>query len=376
MNRRRALYQYEIGTMKWFFVAGILGGLLVLFVLNGYLDQIHQTSQNMVGDIMSISSISMGKTDSFTGVLIEGLERITPIILIGISFMVMFQFADYHKRNRREYIVSLPFSQRERFVAKLIIGSSIITIACAVFCIGVLVLRQTYYVDFVKVRLLYPQYNIFCANDTLFQTLRTILLLWITALTAYAVFTAIHTLITVGILASLVSIGVVATPVYVLGMCYLYREMFWPNAVMTGVSLFYGPIRQICQAFMGMGYYEDTVEITFGYAGNDMARNCIDYGAVSSVFVTLIIVLVACVVFGLAMNVKQDGAKFGTMIPNARARVFFSAGIAVCFSFPIANLIAFILGISQVFPAVISLQIIVIAVLFLLNQKIFKRVIR
>lgn len=44
MNRRRALYQYEIGTMKWFFVAGILGGLLVLFVLNGYLDQIHQTS--------------------------------------------------------------------------------------------------------------------------------------------------------------------------------------------------------------------------------------------------------------------------------------------------------------------------------------------
>lgn len=368
MNRKRALYCYEFGNMKWFLVAGMVCCLLAIFSFYSYFG----TAIAMYGewDMFDFSNDAA----SFIGIILEGMKRLTPIALIALSFMVMFQFSDYHKRNRREYMVSLPFSQRERFVTKFLVGNSILTIICVVFGVGIFMLRNTYVPYYVKRSLVFPEYQIFCKNDTWFQTLRVILLLWVTMLTAYAVFTIIHTLISVGIVASVVSLGVMATPYYLLGMFYIYAEMFSPAA--NHQPLMESTFGQICRSFVGAGYYKNMVDISFGSFGDEQTRGVIDYGSMSAVFLTLIIVFVMCTLFAYIINAGQDGAKFGSIIPMPWARAFFSGGIALCFSFPISVLMVGLLDKENVGIVVAVVQIVVMIVLYFVNQKIFTRVIR
>lgn len=367
MNRKRALYCYEFDNMKWFLLAGIVCCLLAIFCFYS------QFGAAVALGLHNFFDFSY-EAASFIGVILDGMEKLTPVALIALSFMVMFQFSDYHQRNRREYMVSLPFSQRERFVAKFFVGSSILTIICVAFGVGIFMLRNTYFPYYVKRSLVFPEYQIFCGNDTWFQTLRVILLLWITMLTAYAIFTVIHTLISVGIVASVVSLGVIATPYYLLCMVYLYTEMFSPAS--NHHPLLEGPFAQICRSFIGAGYYKNMVDISYTSFGDELTNGVIDYGSMFAVFLTLIIVFVTCTLFAYIINARQDGAKFGTVIPIPWARAFFSGGIALCFSFPITELMVSLLNKENVGIVVAVVQIAVMVVLYLANQKIFKRVIR
>lgn len=361
MNRKRALYRYELENMKWFFVAGVGCCLFVLFLFNS-------TCREM-SSIMEYAGFE-SRYASFSSILIEGLQRCTPLALFALAIMVTFQFSDYHKRRRREYIVSLPYTQRERFMAKLVTGASILTIVCALFGAGIFFLRNIYFQSYVKSYMLYPQYRIFCGNDTWFHVLRTILLLWIILLTAYAMFTLVHSLVAGGVMASLISLGVLATPFYLWNMIYIYIDFFASDLVSSGRRGH--DFLQICASFIGFGYYKNTVDLEYG-------RNfaiCIDYGPLWLVFLVQIVVLIVCTVVAAILNAKQDGAKFGVLIPVSWARAFFSAGIALCFSFPLALLIAFCLGIDGFGIAVAVLQAIWTVVLYFVNQKIFQRVIR
>lgn len=370
MNRKKALYRYELGNMKWFLVAGMAGCLLVLFFFHDCYRQMTALESAFDGSGMMYFS---GVT-SFVGTLAVGMTDITTIALIALSVMVMFQFKDYHERNRREFIVALPFSQRERFVAKFVVGCGIITVICAVFCVGVFALRSVYYPSIVKQFLVYPYYQLLCGNDTWFQTLRVVLLLWVTMLAAYAVFTVVHTLISRGIIASLVSIGVMATPYYLLCMSYVYAEMFRPAG--NHHAMFDGTLAQVCRAFLGRAYLKETVEIGVGDIDTISTSTYVDFGSLWAVFLTVIIVFVICTILSYRINAKQDGAKYGATIPQTGPRVFFSVGIALCFSFPIASLLSFFMGKDGVDIVVAVVQIIVMIVLYLVNQKIFKRVIR
>ena len=370
MNRKKALYRYEFGNMKWMLLAGLGCCLVVLFILNATYSQL--VNSGIAGE--DYFELAYGAT-TFTGVLVDALISFTWMAIIAVSVMTMFQFSDYHKRDRREYIVSLPFTQRERFVSKLAVGSGILTAVCAVFGVGVALLRAHYYDFFLKSWLTHPEYRVLCGNDTWIHTWRSVLLLWVVVLTVYAISTVIHSLVTVGVAASFISIGVVASPIYLLLMFCIYGEAF--NHDFYRWELLNGTLEQVCGSLVGRGYCRhDSVGLEQQAADSIAFGNYTDYGSMGVVFLVLILVLIACVALAYVINIRQDGAKFGRLIPIKGARIFISAGMAVCFAFPLANLAAFCFAIEGSAWGVLILQIILAAVLYSVNQMIFRRVTR
>ena len=370
MNRKKALYRYEFGNMKWMLVAGLGCCLVVLFIINATYSQIVDFS--MEGE----SYFELGYGATFSEILLDSLDVFTVMAVIAVSVMTIFQFSDYHKRNRREYIVSLPFTQRERFVSKFVVGSGILTVVCAAFGVGVSLLRVHYYDFFLKRWLTRPEYRLLCGNDTWFHTLRSVLLLWVVVLTVYAISTVIHSLVTSGVVASVISIGLVASPLYLLWMIYFYGESFNPDFYKW--ELLNGTIAQVCGSLVGTGYCKThNLALEMEQTNDAIAYgNYTDYGSMGLVFLVLFLIFVTCVILAYVINIRQDGAKFGSLIPIKGARIFIGAGMAVCFAFPLAMIAEYCLAIEDSAWGLLILQIILAAVLYSVSQRIFRRVTR
>lgn len=316
MSRKKALYQYEFGNMKWFLVAGLVCCALVLLFENGLCEDFRHSTFVLYW--------------SFNGQFIDLLPSATMAAIFAVSIMVVFQFSDYHKRSRREYISSLPFTQRERFVAKYVMGSGILTTVCIVFGVGILLLRNKWFPYCMKSYLTSAFYKVQWGNDTWFQSLRSILLLWITMLMVYTIFTLVHSLITHGVVACVAGIGAIFTPIVIFHEISFYVYRFGQVDVMSNEVVV--NIRQVLQAFYGRGYNK-SIDADVSTYGCD---TFIDYGCMTMVFAVLIAVLLVCFCIAYWVNVRQDSAKYGVLVVAKWARVMVSAGVAICFSHLIA----------------------------------------
>lgn len=367
MNRKKALYQYEFAAMKWFLVAGLSCAFFALLILN---------AEYRLGIPDAYGEMNLVFSDrnyiSFSKILMDRLSFLVPAALAALAFMTIFQFSDYHNRNQREYIVSLPFTQRERFAAKYIVGAGILTVVAAVFGAGVFVLRSMYFELMIKYNLVYPEYPVIYGNDTWFHTLRSLLLLWLMLLAAYSVFNLIHSVVTKGIMASLISLGIIVTPVYL-----LYMSVFYVYSFLEEFSIFSSyadkhtwmyTTKQICAAFIGSGFYK----MEFNTHA-DCAINYIDYGNTGAVLLVLLLVSIGFTAGAYIINGRQDGAKFGMIIPIRWIRMVIGAGAAFCIAFPLALFVAFCVGVDGNIIFVALMHAAICVALAAIIQKIGKR---
>lgn len=365
MNRKKALYQYEFAAMKWFLVAGLACAFFALLILN---------AEYRLGIPDAYGEMNLVFSDrnyiSFSKILMDKLSFLVPATLVAVAFMTIFQFSDYHNRNQREYIVSLPFTQRERFAAKYIVGASILTVVIALFGAGVFVLRSMYFELLIKYNLVYPEYPVIYGNDTWFHTLRSLLLLWLVIMAAYSVFTLLHSVVTKGIMASLISLGIIVAPVYLLYMSafyvYSFFEEFYNSCVDEHMWMY--TLKQICGSFVGVGFYKQEFLLQ-----NDGMINCVDYGNTGAVLLVLLLVSISFTAGAYIINSRQDGAKFGMLIPIRWIRMVIGAGAAFCFAFLLALLVAFCVGVDGNIIFVALMHTVICVALAAIIQKIGKR---
>lgn len=366
MNRKRALYQYEFAAMKWFLVAGLSCAFLALLILNA-------EYRSWIPDVYGeMNLVSTRNYISFSEILVNRLSFLTLAALAAVAFMTIFQFADYHKRNQREYIVSLPFTQRERFVVKYTVGAGILTVVTALFGAGVFVLRSMYFELLIKYYLVYPEYPLIYGNDTWFHTLRSLLLLWLVLLTAYSVFTLLHSVVTRGIMASLISLGIIIAPTYLLYMSAFYTYSFFEEFSIfesyVDEHMWMYTTKQICTAFIGGGFYKTKFNTQA-----DFVINYIDYGNTGAVLLVLLLVSIGFTASAYIINGRQDGAKFGMFIPLRWFRMVIGAGAAFCFAFPLALFVAFCVGVDNNIVFVALMHAVIFVALVVIIQKIRKR---
>ncbi len=367
MNRKKALYQYEFMAMKWFLVAGLSCAFFALLILNA-------EYQSCIPDVYGEMNVVFSDRNyiSFSKILIDRLSFLVPAALAALAFMTIFQFSDYHNRNQREYIVSLPFTQRERFIAKYIVGAGILTIVTAVFGAGVFVLRSMYFELMIKYNLVYPEYPVIYGNDTWFHTLRSLLLLWLVIMAAYSVFTLIHSVVTKGIMASLISLGIIVAPVYLLYMSVFYTYSFFEEFSIfesyVDEHMWMYTTKQICAAFIGGGFYKTEFNTQA-----DPVINYIDYGNTGAVLLVLLLVLIGFAAGAYIINGRQDGAKFGMLMPIRWIRMVIGAGASFCFAFPLALFAAFCVGADNDIIFVALMHVVICVALVVIIQKIKKR---
>ena len=377
MNRKRVLFWYEMGNLKWF----LLGGLLLSGVLLGALG-------SALGDLSESAAMTrsmgwaFGHAPTFGQTLLQMLEFATPAAIVLLSVMGAYQFSDYHKRNKREFIVSLPFTQQERFLMKGITGFGVITVVWLVFGTGIFALRAVYYPQIIRNYLLYPEYKIIMANDTWLHTFRTLMLVWLIMLAAYAVYMLICSVVIHGVAGILVSIGTMAAPAWLLLQILAYTEAIggtdagdafvkWLNHHDT----FY----RLCLIFTGQkSYYQNEFLLSSdSYAEGDMVGSfaLVSYGYMTKLFIALPLILLLLLAITWCINTKQDGARFGRLVPFKPARIILDAGIAVCFGSGITWILIMIFEVGSLYLTLFLLAV-VFAGLFMLTDKILKRVIR
>lgn len=377
MNRKMALLRYEIGNAKWFLVAGILLTGLLLLSINSVLYEMvfPEAWTNGIRNFSGTSTAAFGST------LLQALQYTTYPAIILLGYMAAVQFSDYHRRNKREYILSLPYTQQERFIAKFVTGFSMITVICLLFGIGVFCLRAYYYPRIIRNYLIYPVYKIMMANDTWQHTLRTVILLWLIMLAAYAVYMLVHTVVLQGNLATLVGLGVMAAPVWLKYQALAYESIFM-NPEKTGMLenwfAHHSTTNRLFSLFMGGGYYEKFFDVSWlDYATYDVQDviSLVSYGSMVKLFAAVVLIILICLALAWFFNNRQDGAKFGSLVPCRLVRIVLSAGIALCFGLGINWILIFVLPMEELAPVLVILAILV-AALYVITNKILKKMIR
>lgn len=376
MNRKRALFWYEMGNLKWFLLGGLLLGGFLLLAISSELSFLSQSAA------MSRSvGWAFEGSPTFGQVLLQAIGAATPFAVLLLGVMSGYQFSDYHKRNKREFILSLPFTQRERFLMKGITGFGVITVVWLVFSIGVSALRAVYYPQIIRNYLIYPEYKIIMANDTWLHMFRTLMLLWLIVLTAYAVYMLVHSVVLHGVLGLLVTIGTMAAPAWVLLMFSAYTEVLAGDSAAIALSRWFGhhaTFTRLCAIFGGMGYYQNEFLLSSApYKENDMVGSfqLISYGYMTKLFVALSLILILILVLSWFINTRQDGARCGRLVPLKPVRIILAAGIAVCFGLGITWIFMMIFEIES-FAFVFLILAVICMGLFMLTDKILKKVVR
>lgn len=318
MNKKKALYLYEGKRVRWFALAGLAASLFYLFLLN-------ETFNSEI-NIMELS-------ETVGSMICRLLMVASPILLASIALMTIFQFGDWHRKKEQEFLLSLPFTRRERFLAKLLCGYAVLTMTALVVGIGTLILRGQYADRMIKYASTSRYYEAYMGNDMLWHTIQLCLQLWFIMLAVYSLLAFVHMIVSRGIPAALIGLGICAAPYYLWYASYALLVGGWIQGGVR-VKMARGAF---CNAYRDVGSYLglltgsgfERVDSVYGWDSGDL-HTIVNYP--NFLLVTVILLGTTVLTAGIACWIagKEDMARGGMVVQKKPARIFLSTGIAVC----------------------------------------------
>lgn len=320
MNRKLALYRHEMRTMIWFFLGGLLAALFFCGTLNEcfssrYVPYFYDISQGIMSD----------SSESFTSLLSFCIERATIAGIFGLIIMSVVQFGDMHKRKAQEYLHSLPFTKRERFVAKVVIGYVALVFTMIVTIVGTLIVRGKYIGIIRKKELLSPSYKLLLGNDTLWQAVSMLLVMWLSLCAIYAIIVFVHAVVNRNILAGVISFGIIMTPIWIFSMVEMLLVEFGSSSV-----------ERWHKNLPYFGVLAGQANTQIDYLGDAGAILYHDNFWILTAICAVIIIL--CIAFAVFTAGRSDLSRGGMLVEKRPARIFLSAGIGICFGTGIGSL--------------------------------------
>lgn len=321
MRKRKSLYQHEMRTMKWFLLAGIIAAVFFAAVLNSCLQM----------ETLDTGFSMWEKGATFSERLCLLLNKASLILLPALAIMTVMQFGESHRKKTEEYFHSLPFTKRERFIVKATVGYSILTITMLVATVGAYIVRSMHISYIYKAAALTQYYKVVLGNETITHMLRSMVLFWLILLAVYSIMIFVHTIVSKGILASIIGIGIAGAPLW---FWAVVSEILGAIVTKDGTRRQWGSVQHYFGIFAGMANgtawdypYEqsDTSWTTFVYYDNFWILMSI------CVFVIILCLLVAIYATG-----KTDMARGGQIVQKRPARIFLGTGIGLCFGTGIA----------------------------------------
>lgn len=319
MNKKKALFLYEGKRVRWFALAGLAASLFYLYVL---------------GEFLSSNLNSTGSSETIASTICHLLMVASPILMASIALMTIFQFGDWHRKKEQEFLLSLPFTRRERFLAKLLCGYATLTVTMLVTGIGTLIIRNEYAGQMMKSAAISRYYEAYMGNDTLWHTIQLCLQLWFVALAVYSVLVFVHMIVSRGIPAALIGLGICAAPYYLWYVSYGLIIGWIQGGIhqkMMTVPSFRDAFRDV-GSYMGLvtGSGFERIDTVYGWDSGDL-HSIVNYP--NFLLVAVILLGIAVVTAGLAYWIagREDMARGGMVVQKKSARIFLSTGIAVCF---------------------------------------------
>lgn len=321
MNKQKALFRHEMRTMIWFLLAGILMAVMVSYML-----------YNMISECFSFDGSLIAFVEetkiTFTSRLSSALSKISIASVFAIVVMGIVQFNDLHSRKSQEYLHSLPFTKRERFVVKAVVGYMVITAVMIVALVGVLCVRQAVMPAIIKSNLLSSAYKLFLGNDTLWHAVGMVIVTWLSFMAVYSIMLLAHAFVNKGILAGVIGFGITAAP-------------FWIYQVVLMLMMetpYFDTDSQLYQNWLGFrGYFGVLFGVANSNAENIQLGDTTNFGAVVYyekfwvLFVICLAVIAMCMAVSTFYIGRTDLARGGMLVQKRPARIFLCAGIGLCF---------------------------------------------
>lgn len=323
MNRKKALIMHEMRTMRWFLLVGILGAMIFCLSLQWEGDSMAFGFLNWNGERGSL----------FSETLLNRMYDIHFLVWSAFVLFTVLQFRDYHGRKTGEYMSSLPFTNRERFVVKALLGYAVIFVSWLVMAVGTIFVWKSVAAELRKASLLYPFYKELLANETIWHTLRTLCVFGLELLAAYSLFLLLHSMISNSGVASLFTLGVMAAPVE---LCYVVNDIYY---MMTGKEAGYNVWgwEHLARIFVGESLADFTNQDTEWHHGAYNWYVYVIYWDMWKVILVLLLILAVCTIVTWRMSKGYDPARGSCLVPHRGARLFLSLGIGVCVGTAIAQ---------------------------------------
>ncbi len=386
MNRKKVLFLYEMRGMVWFFAVALLAVAYILMNLYSVLDvQVQEVSQMSAYSYSMVGTVERGCV--FAGLLVPMLKGIVCCCFAGFLFMSLVQFGDLQSRKRREYLNSLPFSQREKFLMKIAVSYGLITVCWLLFSLGVIAIRLKFQPQIIKHNVTVVNFRQIMGADTMWHTVRSLLLLWLTLLAMYSVLMVIQYMVRNSIVATLVGAGALVYPSGILAVCMRFCDNHFiaksgmihyvsqGGVTQNSVQNVFERMMRYAHTFTGdtMGSVYSSGD-AFGGIASYFPKGwkeglAVSYGQMWISFAIVIFLLAACTCLAWWVCEHQDLARINKLVPTKIGRIGLGTAIAVAVGGVIAGLFF-----QLVLAASIAVCVVVAAVIFVICQKIFRRI--
>lgn len=347
MHKYKTLFGYEFRRMWW---ALILGGLMALVGVLYLGMQVSMRVSNCVPDFSASITygITYGSTyitgSLFSDSLVETINVGLYLAVVVFPVLTAVMFRDGHSCRREEYFRSLPFTQSSRFAMRMGVGYMIITAVSVLFGVGTLLVRQANIDNVYMGNLLSPYYKQLLGNETIWHMLRSLLVFWLCLLVIYTVCVMAHTIVANGVLAGLVSIGILLAP----------KVLLW-GVASIGVKIpSYAKWKDMAESVMG-GMLLDSSHIRIMDTHTQSMAE-VYYLRYYSLWMTVGVLLAAGVVSYLLARhfyCRKDMAKQTFLVPGRGIRIVLAAGMGACFGLLIMTLISYYMMIQYMDQAVV-----------------------
>ena len=352
MNRKMVLFRYEMKSMIVFLVLGLAAALFVIDMplytsLEAVLEPMHGVSA------YSYSSAGYYPTGViFGGYLTDVLSGVMPLMIWGFVILSAVQFGDLQSRAKREFMNSLPFSQSEKFCMKVLIGYGMITVCWLAVAVPAVITHLSYSERIIKYNLLTKFSAQFIGADTIGNTIRVLVLFWLTLLALYSVFMAVAYLVRSTILHVLVGIGALYWP-YALN--YIARDICQDTVNMSRkaqvIADYRGVLNFLERAYRYVKMFSGNT-LGYLYGGRDYGRGYVDfmatnyyrplgteqiqgfepitvaYGNMWISYGIAVGLIVFCLLLAWWVNQKQDLARIQKIFPSKIGRIGINFGVS------------------------------------------------
>lgn len=335
MNKKKALYMHELHKSWWICLVGVCMAFIGCFIVwqgTGYGPWFDFSYDYFMGDY---GSVSVGSR--FSVGLVQTLQIGHHVLVFAVGLMMLLVYMDYHNRKNQEYLHCLPYTKSQRFIARTVLMYIYITICCLVFSLGVIGIRQMEIDNIQYNSLLSPVYQGLLANETIWHTIRSLVLFWLILIALYTVYLMVHNLVNASALASVMTVGVITAPKVLVWTINQYCEIF------TGKGMgHYSSLMKLADIFWGNATYVGEGDFIGGYEGAHSVGNSslmtyvVGYENMLLQYCLMIAVIVVALLIAWKTNKIYDLAKDRMLVSVRWARIAFSVGMGVCFSAPIS----------------------------------------
>ena len=341
MSRRRVLIRHEILRIAPFLGVGIFLAIWIVGKFYGNLRGL-DTMWQLSSDNYSRTGFDVWGTP-FTMWLSQYLKAAVSFCCLGFGLMALVQFNDVQVSKKAQYLNCLPYSQNEKFMIKSCVGFGVISLCTLGVSACVIALRISYASVLYKINVRYSIYRQLMGAETMWHTIRMLLMFWMTLLVIYSIYMAMAYLIRRPLLSFVTGFCAILWPGYLLDVFRsVVGEHQYSTRIARYVDLFDGTT--LGYEWQGWGEYGYAFYPTSGRLFFDTSYHVktnsqkldqlvtMSYGKVWLAFLVLFLVFAGCILLAWYTNKNRDLANGKPIIPSLIGRIGFRMGVCTALS--------------------------------------------